>query len=295
MQIPDEIRKCVVFICYKIAEGTQLAGTAFFVSVPLEIPGFQVVYLITAKHIIEGIRERSIDQKVYVRMNLKSEPAQLIQTSIENWIFHPKESNVDVAVLNWAPPQDIFDYRIVPLVMTATEEVIKREEIGVGDDVFLTGLFANHYGLQRNLPIIRIGNIASMPEEKVHTETLGDIDAYLVEARSIGGLSGSPVFAYIGTMRRIGTTMQMGRQGPLFFWLGLMHGHFDLSKLEMDNLIEDSLTNLTINMGIAIVVPVWKILEVMNQEAFMKARKAALREARKKTLPTAEESPAEER
>lgn len=287
MQIPDEVRKCVVFVCYKTTAGIKLAGTAFFASVPLELE-HQVVYLITAKHIIEGIKERSIDQKVYVRINLKSEPARLVETPIENWLFHPQEANVDVAVLNWIPTQAIFDYRIIPLKMAATEEIIRREEIGVGDDVFLTGLFANHYGLQRNIPIIRIGNIASMPEEKVHTEKLGDIDAYLVEARSIGGLSGSPVFVFLGAMRRIKNTLEMARSGPLFLLLGLMHGHFDQSKLEIDNLVEDSLTNLTINMGIAIVVPVGKILEVVNQEVLIKAMEVTLKEARKKVLPTAD-------
>lgn len=290
MQIPDEIRKCVVFVCYKSGEGLQLAGTAFFVSVPLEITDLQVVYLITAKHVIEAVTKKSIDQKVYLRMNLKQGQANFVESPIANWIFHPHETNVDVAILNWAPPQDVFDYRIIPHTMAATKEIMQKEEIGVGDDVFLTGLFANHYGMQRNLPIIRIGNIAAMPEEKVHTQDLGDIDAYLVEARSIGGLSGSPVFAYLGAMRRIGNNMQLGRGGPLFYWLGLMHGHFDLSKLETDNLVEDSLTNLRINMGIAIVVPVWKILEVMNQEAFMKAREAALQDARKKTSPTPDSS-----
>ena len=260
MQIPDEIRKCVVFVCYKTREGMQLAGTAFFVGMPLEATQLQVVYLITAKHVIDGISKRSIDQRVYLRMNLKQGQANFVETPIENWIFHSQESNVDVAVLSWAPPQDVFDYRIIPYNMAATEEIIQKEEIGVGDDVFLTGLFANHFGSQRNLPIIRVGNIASMPEEKVHTEELGDIDAYLVEARSIGGLSGSPVFVFIGNMRKVGTAIQMGRSGPLFYWLGLMHGHFDLSKLETDNLVEDTLTNLKINMGIAIVIPVWKIL-----------------------------------
>ncbi|MCK5577053.1 MAG: trypsin-like peptidase domain-containing protein [Dehalococcoidales bacterium] len=256
-------------------------GTAFFVSAPLDIPDHHDCYLITAKHVIEGIKEKSIDQKVYVRMNLKSAPAKFVQAPIEKWLFHPEEANVDVAIFNWIPQQDIYDYRIVPINMAATEDVIKREEIGVGDDVFLTGLFVNHYGLERNIPIIRVGNIASMPEEKVRTEKLGDIDAYLVEARSIGGLSGSPVFAYLGAMRRIGNKVQMGRQGPLFYWLGLMHGHFDRSKLELDNLVEDSLINLKINMGIAIVVPVWKVIEVINQEIFMKRREEASKAVRK--------------
>lgn len=262
MQIPDEIRKCVVFIRYKATNKTKFAGTAFFVAVQLEGTGRSSIYIVTAKHIIDEIEEKSTDKKVYLRINLKDGGSQLIGTPIDKWILHPKESNVDVAMLNWAPSQEKFDYLALPIEYAGTEDVIKKENIGVGDDVFLVGLFASHFGYQRNLPIIRVGNIASMPEEKVHTEKYGDIDAYLVEARSIGGLSGSPVFAYMGNMRKIGNTTRLGRQGlPLLYWLGLMHGHFALSE-----------TELQINMGIAIVVPTWKILEVINQEVFMKAR-----------------------
>ena len=284
MQIPDEIRKSVFFVCYKTASGTSLAGTAFLMGVPLEKSNLISSYIVTAKHIIDAIRDKSIDQKVYLRMNLKNAGAELVETPIENWLSHPQESDVDVAVLNWAPPQEIFDYRIITLEMAATQEIIGKENIGVGDDVFLTGLFSNHYGSERNIPIIRVGDIASMPEEKVHTKW-GDIDAYLIEARSIGGLSGSPVFVYMGALRTIRDAMEIGRKGHIFYLLGLMHGHFDLPKLEIDNLEQDSLTNLQINMGIAIVVPIWKIIEVINQEIFVNMRNLALRQAQQKTLP----------
>jgi hypothetical protein len=274
MQIPKEIRDCVVFVCYKNINGIRLAGTAFFVGVELEGTERSSVYLITAKHIIDKIQKESGDKKVYLRMNMKSEGAKFIETQIDRWVFHPQESNVDVAALNWAPPEEKVDYLFVPMRFMATDDVIKEENIGVGDDVFLVGLFPNHFGSQRNLPIIRVGNIASMPDEKVRTEDYGDIDAYLVEARSIGGLSGSPVFAYAGQMRKIRDAANViSRRGrPLFYLLGIMHGHFELSKLEIDNMVEDSLANLKINIGIAVVVPTWKILEVINQEVFMKQR-----------------------
>ena len=42
--------------------------------------------------------------------------------------------------------------------------------------------------------IVRTGNIASMPEEAVDLGSSGSQEVYLVESRSIGGLSGSPVF-----------------------------------------------------------------------------------------------------
>ena len=289
MQIPDEIRKSVVFICYKAADGMKLAGTAFFISITVKESGILFSYIITAKHIIDGIRSKSINQKVYLRINLKVGGADLVETPIENWLMHPTESDVDVAILNWAPSQETFDYRFIPLEMAATQEIIKTQNIGVGDDVFLTGLFRNHYGSQRNMPIIRVGNIASMPEEKVHT-TWGDIDAYLIEARSIGGLSGSPVFAFIGSMRRIDGAMHLGRSGYLFYLLGLMHGHFDLSHLELDDLSRDSLINLQINIGIAIVVPVWKIIEVMNQKALIDMRELTIRKEQGKILSTLDTS-----
>ena len=214
-------------------------------------------------------------------MNLKDKGAGLIPTAIGKWVFHPRESNVDVAALGWAPSQEKFDYLNLPVKYALTEDIIKQENIGAGDDVFLVGLFVNHFGSERNLPIIRVGNIASMPEEKVHTG-YGDIDAYLVEARSIGGLSGSPVFAYIGDIRKTGGGTQLGRPGrPLSYWLGLMHGHFNLSTVGVDKLAEDSLTNVGVNTGIAVVVPTWKILEVVNQEVFKKARERALEKVAK--------------
>jgi hypothetical protein len=289
MQIPDEIRKCVVFVCYKATSGLKLAGTAFLVGVPLGVSDLSSCYFVTAKHVIEAIREKSVDQTVYLRINLKDVGVQLVGTPVNSWLSHPHEADVDVAVLNWAPSREVFDYRFISLNMAATQEIIERENIGVGDDVFLTGLFSNHYGSQRNIPIIRVGNIASMPEEKVHTKW-GNIDAYLVEARSIGGLSGSPVFVYMGAMRKQGSDVTF-RSGVLFYLLGLMHGHFDLSQLEIDslddNLEQDSLTNLKINIGIAVVVPVWKILEVINQEIFANLRDSLLKQeqAKKSAVP----------
>jgi len=288
MQIPDEIRKCVVFVCFKDTGGIKLAGTAFLFGIPVgDTDSFFATYFITAKHVIDGIRNKSIDQNVYLRINLKTSGVQIIETPIGRWLSHPLEQNVDVSALNWSPPEEIFDYRIIMLNMAATGTAIEKENIGIGDDVFLTGLFRNHYGSERNIPVIRVGNIAAMPEEKVHTEKLGDIDAYLIEARSIGGLSGSPVFVQLGLTRYIdGSVKTLKGGGYKFYLLGLMHGHFDLEYAELDNIKEDNLYNFQVNMGIAIVVPIWKILEVINQETFVNMRKLSLEYELSKKLPT---------
>jgi len=272
MLVPDEIRKCAAFLCYKADHDIKLAGTTFFVGTPMVgTNGIQFVYLVTARHIIDGIRRKSTDQMVYVRVNMRDKPAQLVKFPIERWLFHPQDAAVDVAITPWAPPADVVDYLTIPVSMAATDEVISREGIGIGDEVCLTGLFVNHYGQQRNLPIVRIGNIALMPEEPVQTQDLGFIDAFLVEARSIGGLSGSPVFVHLAGIRRVGKKSQL--KGSVFYWLGLMHGHWDLPVSDIDALVKDTLSNQRVNMGIAIVVPVSKILEVLNRGELTEVRK----------------------
>jgi len=91
----------------------------------------------------------------------------------------------------------------------------------------------------------RVGNLAMMKGEPVHT-AVGDIDAHLVEASFIGGLSGSPVFLHVPEFNvRPGTFTQ-------FFLLGLMHGHFDIQHLNEDTVVDSGETN-GINIGIGVL------------------------------------------
>ncbi len=158
--------------------------------------------------------------------------------------------------------------------MIATEDVIRDRDIGVGDDAFLTGLFSNHYGRDRNIPIVRVGSIAAMPGEKVEVDFFGTavlIDAYLLEARSIGGLSGSPVFVVTSGFRGGGVI----HAGPQFYLLGLMRGHWDVRLSAADAVITDEQRREAVNMGIAVVVPASKILDLTNQPRFVEQRQAA--------------------
>ena len=84
---------------------------------------------------------------------------------------------------------------VIPFSLCATDETMQKHEVGAGRRVvFITGLFRHYHGNQRNISIVgEFGNIACLIEEKIQTKDFGEIDAYLVEARSIGGLSGSPV------------------------------------------------------------------------------------------------------
>lgn len=288
MVVPDEVRKSVVFLLYNGANEIKLAGTAFFASVEIDKKK-NLSYLITARHVIEGVKKRGSDQKVTIRINLAAEGTKLVISDLDQWKYHPTDPSVDVAVLPFSPPQNEYDYLSIPTSMAAIDEVIREEGIGIGDEVFLTGLFYKHSGKERNLPILRVGNIAMMPAEKIPTRDLGNIEAYLVEARSIGGLSGSPVFVYLGHMRPKNGSVALGGQRNLFYWLGLMHGHWDIDKNRIDFAVDNPQEN-QLNTGIAVVVPVSKILETLNQEEFIKARKKIARELKKQNSPKAKKA-----
>lgn len=274
MIVPDQMRKCVVYLGRRKSDGTEeLMGTGFLVARPYQreiIPNAgsshtSFVYLITAKHIIDGIANVG-SYDVLIRFNLRNGQAQWVDSKLSDWRYHPTEAAfVDVAALPMLGLGLQLDHGVFPIVGFATPERVTSEDIGLGEETFIVGLFANHHGNSKNIPIVRIGNIAAMPEEKVAT-AIGEIDAYLLEARSIGGLSGSPVFVNLGIMRDRGGILEVEqivsqgqrRKGTIYL-LGLIHGHYDTEKESINK----------VNMGIAIVVPAAKILEVIDQEDFL--------------------------
>jgi hypothetical protein len=265
MRVPDEIRQCVVFIGLPIPRldgqiAIEFRGTAFFVGIESETQkGISYVYLVTAKHVatkLEGL-------PFMVRINTIEGGSELVQGQGAKWWYHPEDEAVDVAVIPYAPDQTKFEYKMIPTSMFLTDSILQEKSIGTGDEVFITGLFAHLTGSAKNLPIIRMGNIAMLPGERVPTNEFGDIEAYLIEARSIGGLSGSPVFV---NWQGIGINS--------YYLFGLMHGHWDIPPQNKNDMVRsDDDKHGSVNMGIAIVVPAKKILEVINRPELVEIRK----------------------
>jgi hypothetical protein len=269
MQVPDTIRKCVCFLFFKKEGESRLAGTAFFLGGPLEpITSPGVVGwggTVTARHVIDGIMGTSDDGKVYMRLNRLDGRIATAETEAADWATHREGQTVDVAAFPFLPDNRVFDHLIYPSDHILTTDLIDEEAVGVGDEVFLAGLFANHAGIEQNIPIVRVGNIAAMLGEEVQTK-LGPMEAYLIEARSMGGLSGSPVFVNLGSVRQTPNLppFTMGRN--TLYLLGVMHGHWDTAM--------DALGNETVNMGIAIVPPISKAVDILSErEEFRLAKK----------------------
>jgi hypothetical protein len=294
MRIPDEVRRCVAFLGFRQPTGgpPKLAGTVFFASQDLGLtPARRAVYAITAQHVIDGVRQKG--GQLCVRLNQREGGATWVDFEISRFRSHPNHPTfeaIDVSVAHLETGFDVkeYDYITIGLENMITADRMTKLDIGTGDEVFVTGLFLHHHGEHRNLPIVRVGNIAGLPDEKVSTR-FGEIQAILVEARSIGGLSGSPVFVFLQPRQWKNPGVSVPSFfGGSFYLLGVMQGHFDSNQMpEVDELSEtpsspvDSLQAKDVervNVGIAVVTPIVKVMETIEAPA-MKAVNERLRDA----------------
>jgi hypothetical protein len=269
MQIPEELSKCVAFLSCKRNSGMHFMGTAFFVAYPISDIDGSAGYVVTAKHVIEEIQKRATDGNAYLRVNKMAGGADFVECPISDWQF-AVDGRIDVAAAPIGFQFSGLDHKMVSTTIFLTDAEIAQMQVGPGDDLFFPGLVSKQPGDQSNVPIMRTGTIAAMPKERVKTKW-GNISAYLAEARSIGGLSGSPVFFHSGT-RILNGQFSMDLH---FRLLGLVHGHYgvkDEYDATEDNLLASDTTTRSINMGIAIVVPVADILTVLESPKFVSLR-----------------------
>jgi hypothetical protein len=234
------------------------------------------VYVVTAKHCVQPFDhlENGPFHKTWLRVNLRHAGSMHLEIPPEEWVCH---QTADVAVLPLALNMHTFDYLYYPVRNGATAEFIKRHSVTPGEDVFITGLLISHPGKSRVLPIVRVGNIAAFPGDPIHLMT-GEDSAYLVEVRSLGGLSGSPAFVHLlplhaGATGNVGITPAgIGTAGRTYL-MGLVHGFFPTTKNDPDGIGEWAEEPL--NTGISVVVPLDRVLDIIDSPAFVEQREAA--------------------
>jgi hypothetical protein len=93
----------------------------------------------------------------------------------------------------------------------------------------MVGLFTRFTGTTHLIPIVRTGNVAMMPRDRLPIAGFGEMEAYLAEGRSIGGLSGSPVFV------RNTTKMPIQNAKGTSHLYGLGEGHLLAGCGKMDS------------------------------------------------------------
>ena len=137
----------------------------------------------------------------------------------------------------------------------------------IGADVHTVGRFVNHEGVQKNQPVVRFGNIAALPGDKIKQDGGHWQLSYLVEGHSMSGYSGSPVF--VDT--RGGSPYD---SVPTVSFLGVVWGHLlDVQPVRQrgepphGSFVEG-------NSGMMGVVPAWMLRELLDAPVFLQAREA---------------------
>lgn len=259
---------------------------------------FGIAYVVTARHCIEETRGRQF----WVRTTTAAGGIFDVVTQRDDWFVH---DSADVAVAVFHPRTDepinlnAFgmeqfvggDYT-VPLGESQLFEVSISSgeakpdpslEVEVGDNVIFLGLFVQHPGRERNLPVARFGHISRMPEEPILFERTDGSTArllgYLAECHSWGGHSGGPVIWERDALHFTQMTVPEGMPGPAgeTVWvqtpgikqgalLGLVSGHFDIAqKADVQGDVLGEVTQ-RINAGMAVVTPADAIRELLMRE-----------------------------
>jgi hypothetical protein len=267
-RIPDQILQSVFYL-YPTMEDAQNAerrgGCGFIVDVPNDGTGQNDRYAISNIHVV-------LSGCTFMRLNRTDGGTEVIEVAQPAWRTHSDGDDIAVAVFR---PDNEADLAISglqwkDLVGTTPEgfkDRMKELNVGIGDDVFMVGRFISHEGKQRNQPLARFGNIAMMPGEPVLDGRGLLVEAFLIEMRSLPGFSGSPVFLYVGPGSYRGNDTMMPFYEEQIGLLGIDTGHKMLSSEIIDKGTGKPL-NMTWyvlqNTGVAIVAPVWRIRDVID-------------------------------
>lgn len=247
-------------------------------------------YLITARHTIE----KEDSDVLYVRFNRKSGGTIDVPVHREDWVHH---DSADVSAILMPGEAYLTDVQYIPIptkwfVGPGPEYRYTGPQNpdpaglrpNVGDEICAMGLFVQDFGAESNLPVARFGRISRMPSTMKIEKYDGDQSrsvAWLVELLSWGGVSGSPVLWGRNTLnskqKATGELLEV-RAGCLTTLLGLVHGHFhkaEKAEVQGDVLGE---IRMKMNTGIAIVTPACAIVELLNQNHFVKIRELCVKE-----------------
>lgn len=287
MRIPDEILKSTTFIGCRSDPSTpyEYVATGFFVNFPSPSePDIGYGALVTAKHVVDGLHG------LFCCFVVNTKTGKTLEIEIpadQKWFTHPTDNDVDIAVLPLSHFGNEIDYKSIPRSMFADAMNEQQLTFGLGDLVFFSGLFANIGS--KNTAVVRNGNIAIMPNGKTIPIKVNGrsmkMEAYVVEARSYGGMSGSPVFVRESTYLAAPNSKDSFTQRPFygygsFFLLGVGVGHWTIDK----DAINDSVSQEErerLHRGLSVVAPSYKLTEVLMHPELEAMRKKANDDSKK--------------
>lgn len=191
-RIDDAVLDCAIYLYQNPKDalaGSEIGGSGFLVELPInDGSDLGLTICVTNRHVIER-------GSPVVRLNTMTGKKTTLYDVPENeWIFHETQ---DLAIIPVPVHAISLGHRRVSYQAIVTKEMLAAQDLGPGTDTFMVGRFIHRDGGQTNIPTTRFGNIAQMPSIIVDEESGRANESYLIETRSIGGFSGSPIFAFI--------------------------------------------------------------------------------------------------
>lgn len=291
----DTLSKTVVRITGQ-AEGIDgtLNGTGFLVEMPeTRLPGDKViVYLVTNRHVAKAMTPDATGRDVAHRitkmdavLNLKTpvdgNKAKSVPLPPEGpfqWRF-PADSSIDLAVIPFAL-KDEYDVMRISVTFFFTQDVWKTYRIGPGDKVLTCGYFLHYAGLHQFQPIIREGSLAMVPDDVMPVPIGGSANIYLADLHIIPGNSGSPLF--LAPAFTIGGYVTDSKGGVPYGLVGIVSGYMWEDNQLTLHAATDYETTIHANSGIAMVVPVDQLKELLSSPELQRERDAALEDYKRK-------------
>jgi hypothetical protein len=263
----------VVFVCEDRGGWRVPVGTAFLIE---HADGGPWRYVVTARHVVEHGRP------TWLRLR-RRDGAAPEEVRIPEWVSHP---TADAAVA----PCDL-DTSQFQVTFISTESFADRwpykaagPPIQPGEPVLLIGLLSDLGSMvDRNIPMVRSGRLGALYQEDIPVRQGAtrrkEPCAHLIDAHSRAGFSGAPC-----VIEHLSIDVPNAQVFPYLAVLGIVVGHFDsyTDVLAKSGEGSDYETNLQVrdNQGVAVVVPVEAVREVLEMEALVENRKQ--REARAK-------------
>jgi hypothetical protein len=294
VRLGESAQKCVVFFGVQTMRApVEYGGTGFLIS------GFEpdwpeaFPYLLTARHVAETLEQHE-DTGFYIRANLKAGGSEVIQVTSAKWSYH-EDPTVDLALAGFHLHPERYDQVRFKINGDSIVDHEAPHIVEIGDTVSVVGLFRLHAGSRRSLPIAHTGNVALLPDkiEKVpvrdrRTDKVADAEVFLIEAQTLDGLSGAPVFMH--RMVELKNYKPLGSVYPRAFSQALLLGLYSGSWDAEPGVILAADRNLRggqrVPVGMGTVVPAKKIVELLESSGVKQGRRKYIDARKSETAAT---------
>jgi hypothetical protein len=280
-KISKNLVQSVVFVCRR--SNSHLLGSGFIVQRGSDVViGEPHLYAVSNYHV-------TAERDSAIQLNTNDGKSRLLPFAPDDWKF--EKAGHDVSAIDITEHvEETDEISAVSESLFFDERRIEASELGIGEDAFMLGMFVNNPGVGRNVPSARFGNVSMLADAGMPVEQGTGLrhPSHIVDMRSRTGFSGSPVFAFRTQSSHL-DRVQRGHEGMHFSLnrhvdafvgvLGIHCGQFpEAIQAERNNGPNET---WRVPSSMTVVVPAWKIIELLDTEEFQELRKA--REARWKS------------